>query len=222
MRDPSPSNNRFASESRRVLQVLHLKQSMCHRLPADDGNVSRCRVKCRCRLATEKNMITYLTRTLSLLPVSRHYVNTYSLASKGCRHSISIPEFVFIKRTSPHPLHGQTASSGSVSSGMSIGRSIGESGYMPGDSILISYLIWCCFNQQRSTKPMRVKSPRTTSSAEARCSSVGRSEGHQLRRKLDRHRLVEKETKQCRRQPGRVATGIGSVGRSSGRGVQDW
>lgn len=34
MRLPSPSNSKFASESRRVPQVLHRKQSMCHRFPA--------------------------------------------------------------------------------------------------------------------------------------------------------------------------------------------
>lgn len=49
MRDPSPRRRRFASESRRVLQVLQRKQSICHRLPAwnwsdndfriDDGSI---------------------------------------------------------------------------------------------------------------------------------------------------------------------------------------
>lgn len=34
IREPSPSRSRFASESRSVPQVLHRKQSMCHRLPA--------------------------------------------------------------------------------------------------------------------------------------------------------------------------------------------
>lgn len=34
MREPSPSSRRFASESSRVPQVLHLKQFKCHRLPA--------------------------------------------------------------------------------------------------------------------------------------------------------------------------------------------
>lgn len=34
MRDPSPRSKRFASESRRVPQVLQRKQSMCQRLPA--------------------------------------------------------------------------------------------------------------------------------------------------------------------------------------------
>lgn len=34
IRDPSPRRRRFASESRRVPQVLHRKQSMCQRLPA--------------------------------------------------------------------------------------------------------------------------------------------------------------------------------------------
>lgn len=34
IKEPSPSSNRFASESRRVSQVLHLKQSMCHLFPA--------------------------------------------------------------------------------------------------------------------------------------------------------------------------------------------
>lgn len=34
IREPSPRSSRFASLSRRVPQVLHLKHSMCHRLPA--------------------------------------------------------------------------------------------------------------------------------------------------------------------------------------------
>lgn len=34
MSEPSPSNRRLASESRRVPQVLHRKQSMCHLFPA--------------------------------------------------------------------------------------------------------------------------------------------------------------------------------------------
>jgi hypothetical protein len=34
IREPSPRRRRFASESRRVPQVLHLKQSICHRFPA--------------------------------------------------------------------------------------------------------------------------------------------------------------------------------------------
>lgn len=34
MREPSPSRRRFASESRRVLHVLHRKQSRCHLFPA--------------------------------------------------------------------------------------------------------------------------------------------------------------------------------------------
>ena len=34
MREPSPRSSRFASESRRVPQVLHRKQFRCHRLPA--------------------------------------------------------------------------------------------------------------------------------------------------------------------------------------------
>lgn len=37
IRDPSPSKRRFASESSRVPQVLHLKQFKCHRLPAAGG-----------------------------------------------------------------------------------------------------------------------------------------------------------------------------------------
>lgn len=36
IKEPSPSRRRFASESRRVLHVLHRKQSMCHLLPAKD------------------------------------------------------------------------------------------------------------------------------------------------------------------------------------------
>lgn len=36
MREPSPRRSRFASESRRVPQVLHRKQFKCHRLPAVD------------------------------------------------------------------------------------------------------------------------------------------------------------------------------------------
>jgi hypothetical protein len=34
MSEPSPRSRRLASESRRVPQVLHRKQSMCHLLPA--------------------------------------------------------------------------------------------------------------------------------------------------------------------------------------------
>ena len=34
IREPSPSNNKLASESRRTSQVLHRKQSICHRRPA--------------------------------------------------------------------------------------------------------------------------------------------------------------------------------------------
>jgi len=34
MSEPSPSSSRFASESRRVPQVLQRKQSICHRFPA--------------------------------------------------------------------------------------------------------------------------------------------------------------------------------------------
>ena len=34
IREPSPSKRRFASESRRVPQVLHRKQFRCHRFPA--------------------------------------------------------------------------------------------------------------------------------------------------------------------------------------------
>src|SRR5882757_8859456 len=34
MSEPSPRRRRFASESRRVPQVLHRKQFRCHRLPA--------------------------------------------------------------------------------------------------------------------------------------------------------------------------------------------
>ena len=34
IREPSPRRRRLASESRRVPQVLHRKQSRCHRLPA--------------------------------------------------------------------------------------------------------------------------------------------------------------------------------------------
>lgn len=36
IREPSPRRRRFASESRRVPQVLHRKQFKCHRLPAAD------------------------------------------------------------------------------------------------------------------------------------------------------------------------------------------
>ena len=39
MSEPSPRRRRFASESRMVLQVLHLKQSMCHRFPAGRESV---------------------------------------------------------------------------------------------------------------------------------------------------------------------------------------
>lgn len=40
MREPSPRRRRFASESRRVPHVLHRKQSICHRLPAEQLLVS--------------------------------------------------------------------------------------------------------------------------------------------------------------------------------------
>jgi hypothetical protein len=41
IRDPSPRSSRFASESRSVPQVLHLKQLRCHRLPAVPGLASK-------------------------------------------------------------------------------------------------------------------------------------------------------------------------------------
>ena len=37
IKDPSPRRRRFASESRRVPQVLHRKQLRCHRLPAENS-----------------------------------------------------------------------------------------------------------------------------------------------------------------------------------------
>ena len=40
MREPSPRRSRFASESRRVPQVLQRKQLICHRLPARNPLVS--------------------------------------------------------------------------------------------------------------------------------------------------------------------------------------
>lgn len=39
IREPSPRRSRFASESRRVPHVLHLKQSICHRFPATSRSI---------------------------------------------------------------------------------------------------------------------------------------------------------------------------------------
>lgn len=64
IKEPSPSNSRFASESRRVPQVLQRKQSMCHRLPA---------VVCQCYSLHVSAENAYLARRPFPLPRSRHF-----------------------------------------------------------------------------------------------------------------------------------------------------
>lgn len=58
--EPSPSSNRCASESRRVPQVLHRKQSICHLLPA--ARKDSCQPANGGRISPEGGKLTQLER----------------------------------------------------------------------------------------------------------------------------------------------------------------
>lgn len=91
IREPSPRRRRFASESSRVPQVLHLKQSMCHRWPA------ACKVSLGSCVAMVVEERSYRAQMLCLPREStpRIPVSPLSIIHQLARCP-----------TSPHPLHG--------------------------------------------------------------------------------------------------------------------
>lgn len=110
MREPSPRSKRLASESRIVPHVLHRKQSICHRLPA--GRLSLQRSLRVTPIASQHTkfkglaFFQYLPHTCQCCNLARSGHSTRAVICKN-------------RRTSPQPLHGYTASSGSI----------GDSGY---------------------------------------------------------------------------------------------
>jgi len=91
MREPSPRRSRLASESSKVPQVLHRKQSMCHRLPAgregeSDGWWSMGRF-----------VRTYQAQKPCLLPGS---------AQDSVSLQLPCASWSVVWRTSPQPLQG--------------------------------------------------------------------------------------------------------------------
>lgn len=73
MSEPSPSRRRLASESSRVLHVLHRKQSMCHRLPAANWSVYRSR----------RDTMFRNTPSSKAFPSSRIYIKDRMVSNGG-------------------------------------------------------------------------------------------------------------------------------------------
>jgi hypothetical protein len=86
IREPSPRRSRFASESSRVPQVLHRKQSICHLLPAR-VIVSQYLIACALEYSPSSNALpsssTYTQLTPRGLHVGYHSHLSAALAGVG-------------------------------------------------------------------------------------------------------------------------------------------
>lgn len=98
MSEPSPSNRRLASESRRVPQVLHRKQSMCHLLPAvrmlagvDKYNSASVRTRMGKSLPSSNALPSSRICTVVSSAISRLRMNDLPLRSlcMGTRHRLA-------------------------------------------------------------------------------------------------------------------------------------